>query len=214
MKRIVIAVLAICLLALCACGGADKPQNTQAPEGNLRVEPLPSSLDIDNLNDATVSVSFDANSLGTDGGKMTLKIRVYDYELFDTVDVSQLKKGDTIVVNGKEIVVENIDDSNGVAINGGEEMGGVTLIGEDGGTLRQELMDDAKMYYEVGKLTLPVSEDCVLTDSSDLEAPEKTVTAAELEAFIADDTLTFNPQNTQAVIQDGSITAISRVYTP
>ena len=76
MKRIVIAVLAICLLALCACGGADKPQDTQAPEGNLRVEPLPSSLDIDNLNDATVSVSFDANSLGTDGGKMTLKIRV------------------------------------------------------------------------------------------------------------------------------------------
>lgn len=217
MKKMLAVVLALCMtLALIGCGNAKQPENEDQSSGeSKRVEPLASSVDVSNVTEATLAVSFDKSSLHTDGDTMTLDMKVYDFEQFDAAEVSQLKEGDVIVVDGKEITVASIDTTNGVEINGGfGQENGVSLATLDGGVLCAVGADDAKSYYEVGTVTLPVSETCVLTDSADLSAGEKTVAAAELAAFLTNDTAAFQPGNTQVTVSGGQITAISRVYMP
>ncbi len=178
------------------------------------MEPLASTVDISNVTDATLSASFDAGSLKTEGDAAALELKVYDYEQYDAAEVSQLKVGDTIVSGGKDIVITSIDDSSGYVINGGYEQDGLTLAAGEGGVVYTVSVDDIKNYTEVGTVTLPISSECVLTDSSDLENGEKTVNAADLAAFLESDTTGFRPAGTQVTVTGGQITAISRVYMP
>lgn len=220
MKKGFAFLLALCLtLALAGCGNTDTPAdggNTNDPAGSetLRVEPLPDSIDVNSITDATLPVSFDAAALHTEGDKMTLDVKVCSYELYDAAEVSQLKVGDTIVADGREVVVTSIDTANGVVINGGYEQDGLTLMGGDGGTLYAVGADDSKTFHEVGAVTLPVSSDCQLQDSADLEAGEVTVTADQLAEYLAKDTESFLPDNTTVTVTGGQITGISRVYRP
>ena len=217
MKKVMAVVLALCMaLALVACGGnTNTPQDdTNKDSETKRVEPLASTVDISNVTDATLSASFDAGSLKTEGDAATLELKVYDYEQYDAAEVSQLKVGDTIVSGGKDIVITSIDDSNGYVINGGYEQGGLNLAAGEGGVVYTVSVDDIKNYVEAGTVTLPISSECVLTDSSNLENGEKTVNAADLAAFLASDTVGFQPASTQVTVTGGQITAISRVYMP
>ena len=80
------------------------------------------------------------------------------------VDIAQLAVGDTIVVDGKDMVVTSREDENGfVTINGGLEQGGVDLTSDDSGVYYAVGLDDAKSYHELGKVTVPVAEGFVLT---------------------------------------------------
>ena len=217
MKKMLAVVLALCMaLALVACGGntAEQPKNDEqnTPAEALRVEPMASAVDTGSLTEGTYAVSFDKSSLHTDGDAMTLDVKVYDFEQFDAAEISQLKEGDVIVVGGKEITVASIDNTNGVEINGGfDQENGVSLASLGGGVMYTIGADDTKSYYEAGSVTLPVSAECTLTDSVDPEGGEKTVTAAELADFLANDTGVFVPGNTQITVTNGQITGISRV---
>lgn len=219
MKKGIAFLLALCLtLALVGCGNTDAPadNNTNDPAGSetLRVEPLSDSIDLNNITDATLSVSFDAAALHTEGDQMTLDVKVCSYELYDAVEVSQLKVGDTIVADGKDLVITSIDTANGVVINGGYEQDGLTLMGGDGGTLYAVGADDSKTFHELGAVTLPLSPDCQLQDSADLEAGEVTVTADQLADYLAKDAAAFQPDNTTVTVSNGQITQITRVYRP
>ena len=91
------------------------------------------------------------------------------------VDIAQLAVGDTIVVDGKDMVVTSREDENGfVTINGGLEQGGVDLTSDDSGVYYAVGLDDTKSYHELGKVTVPVAEGFVLTDNADPEHPDET----------------------------------------
>ena len=236
MKKVLAILLALSVLALSACAAKQVNSDTQkdvsaetaAPSADpeqtedaqqiaqeaKRVEPLPESLDLNALTDATVAASFGAADISEKDGKMEITLTVYDYDVYDMVDIAQLAVGDTIVVDGKDMVVTSREDKDGfVAINGGLEQGGVDLTSDDSGVYYAVGMDDAKSYHELGKITVPVAEGFVLTDNSDLEHPDETYAASDLAKLAASEP-GFTANNTLATIEHGELTVLARSYTP
>lgn len=233
MKKALFLLLAFCVLALSACSAApvvsDAPASTatippqvdETPAAGdasaaqaLRVEPMASDIDLSNLTDCTVQVSFDLKQdlVSKDGGYQ-LTMTVCDYDRYDAVEVSQLKEGDTIVIDGQDVVITSIDRTNGVQINGGIDEGGYELGTVDGGVLRVWNLDDAIDYHPVGSVTLPLSADFKLIDSSDLEKGETTVSLADFVA-LQGDAAVFARSNTQARITNGELFYVQRFYMP
>ena len=185
----------------------------------LRVEPMASDIDLSNLTDCTLQVSFDLNQdLVSKNGSYKLTMVACDYDRYDAVEVSQLKEGDTIVIDGQDVVITSIDRTNGVQINGGIDEGGIDeggyeLGSVDGGVLRVWNLDDAIDYHPVGSVTLPLSADFKLIDSSDLEKGETTVSLADFVA-LQGDAAVFARSNTQARITNGELFYVQRFYMP
>ena len=236
MKKALAILLALSVLALSACAAKQVNSDTQkdvsaetaAPSADpeqtedaqqsaqeaKRVEPLPETLDVNALTDATVAASFSAEDISEKDGKTQITLTVYDYDVYDMVDVAQLAVGDTIVVDGKDMVVTSREDKDGfVTINGGLEQGGVDLTSDDSGVYYAVGMDDAKSYHELGKITVSVAEGFVLTDNSDLEHPDETYAASDLAKLAASEP-GFTANNTLATIEHGELTVLARSYTP
>lgn len=218
MKKVIALMLALCLtLALVACGSSDTTDDSDASDAGsepMKVSPLATDIDANAITDAELAASFDAASLHTEGDAMTLDVTLYDFVKYDAQEVSQLKEGDTIVVDGQDMVITSIDDSNGYVINGGYDAGGLTLAALDGGVLYASGANDARMYEQVGTATLPLSADCQLIDGADPVGGEIKVTTEDLAAYLADDIATFRPGSTLVTVTGGQITGITRVYMP
>ena len=233
MKKVLAILLALSVLALSACAAkqansdTQKDSNTaeteqkpgseqteQPAQGAKRIEPLAESLDLNALTDAMVAASFGAEDISEKDGKTEITLTVYDYDIYDMVDIAQLAVGDTIVVDGKDMVVASREDKDGfVTINGGLEQGGVDLTSDDSGVYYAVGMDDAKSYHELGRITVPVAEGFVLTDNSDPEHPDETYAASDL-AKLAGEGVGFTAGNTLATIEHGELTVLARSYTP
>ena len=58
------------------------------------IMPLPSTVDVNDLSDCMVSVSFDKEDIVADeDDNVELKVKVWTYDLYDMVDISMLSKG-------------------------------------------------------------------------------------------------------------------------
>ena len=233
MKKVLAILLALSVLALSACAAKQANSDTQKDSNTAeteqkpgseqteqpaqeakRVEPLAESLDLNALTDATVASSFGAEDISEKDGKTEITLTVYDYDVYDIVDISLLAVGDTIVVDGKDMVVASREDKDGfVTINGGLEQGGVDLTSDDSGVYYAVGMDDAKSYHELGRITVPVADGFVLTDNSDPEHPDETYAASDL-AKLAGEGVGFTAGNTLATIEHGELTVLARSYTP
>ena len=228
MKKYLALLLALAMLALTACGTAraNTENNKDTPVENTeqtppvdtveakRIEPLPESLDVSNLENATVAVGFASDAVHEQDGQLQVDLTVYSYDVYDMVDMSQLAVGDTIVVDGKDMLVSSREEANGViAINGGYENDGAYFATGNDGVYYVIGPDDVKDYREIGRLTVPVSDDFVLTDNSDLSNPDKTYPAADL-VQLAEEGAGFQPANTLATIENGQLAALERSYTP
>ena len=236
MKKVLAILLALSVLALSACAARQANSDTQEETGTeaaapsadpaqtgdaqqsaqeaKRIEPLPESLDVNALTDATVAASFGAEDISEKDGKTEVTLTVYDYDVYDMVDISQLAVGDTIVVDGKDMTVTSREDKEGfVTINGGLEQGGVDLTSDDSGVYYAVGLDDAKSYHELGRITVPVAEGFVLTDNSDPDHPDETYAASDLAKLAASEP-GFSANNTLATIEHGELTVLARSYTP
>ena len=233
MKKVLAILLALSVLVLSACAAkqansdTQKDSNTaeteqkpgseqteQPAQGAKRIEPLAESLDLNALTDATVAASFGAEDISEKDGKTEITLTVYDYDIYDMVDIAQLAVGDTIVVDGKDMVVTSREDENGfVTINGGLEQGGVDLTSDDSGVYYAVGLDDTKSYHELGRITVPVAEGFVLTDNSDPDHPDETYAASDL-AKLAGEGVGFTAGNTLATIEHAELTVLARSYTP
>ena len=222
MKRLFKATLSLGLalgvLGLSGCGTPAADSGSASAGGSQgearRVEPLADTLDVSALaeGDQQFTAGFRGSDIREDGGQLVIDLTVYTYDLYDAVDISMLAAGDTLVVKGEDIPVTAVAEENGgVTVNGGLENGGVDLISAGGGAYRLQLEDDARDLYEVGTVTLPVGQDCVLTDDSDPEAPGRTLYAGDLLG-LGDEV--FSPQATTVETAGGMVTAIHRDYTP
>ena len=188
----------------------------EVAETNI-ISPLPSTVDITALDNCTLAVSFEeGDAYVDDEGAMQLKVSVYDYELFDMVDIANLKEGDKIMIQGTEVTVETLEtlESGLIFINGGMDNGGYDLWHDESGVYFEHWYNDAKAYYLVGEATIKVSDEFEFTDSSDLEKGEVVLYAGD---FLTEDNgiaYGFNPNNTAIVVENGVVTHMTRIYTP
>ena len=222
MKRLFKATLSLGLalgvLGLSGCGTPAADSGSASAGGSQgearRVEPLADTLDVSALaeGDQQFTAGFRGSDIREDGGQLVIDLTVYTYDLYDAVDISMLAAGDTLVVKGEDIPVTAVAEENGgVTVNGGLENGGVDLISAGGGAYRLQLEDDARDLYEVGTITLPVGQDCVLTDDADPEDTGRTLYAGDLLG-LGDEV--FSPQATTVETAGGMVTAIHRDYMP
>ncbi len=191
-------------------------ENTEPQEGKT-ISPLPVTIDMNQLDNCTVAVSFEeGDAYVDDTGIMRLDATVYTYDLYDMVDISLLEEGDTIVIRNQEVEVTTLERTEHglVIINGGEENGGYDLFTDDSGVYYEMGFNDTKAYYPLGEATIRVSVDFNFYDNSDIEAGEKMFYPRD---FLIDDAgirYDFNANNTTIVIEDGQIIAMNRIYTP
>ena len=222
MKKILFLLVLCCFLTACAAeqGAPSFPATTAAPEttaAGLGISPLPETIDLSHLDNCTVAVSLkEGDAYVDDTGAMQMKVTIYTYELFDLVDILQLKEGDILTIRGQEVCVAEVvrDESGLVQINGGLEQGGYNLVTYDDGVFFEILPSDAKYWQELGEATMRVSPDFIYTDSSDLDKGEVVYYPGD---FLVEGTgidYNFSPNNTTIVIENERIVAMNRVYIP
>ena len=179
------------------------------------IMPLPATVDVNDLNDCMVSVSFDKEDIVADeGDNVELKVKVWTYDLYDMVDISMLEEGSVIQILGENVEVSSVEMlDQGVLINGGLDNGGYELRTNENTVYFEIGYADVLSYYEVGEATLPVAEEFVFIDSSDLDKGEVSYSIEDLQNN-EDIYFHFTPDNTKIVIEEGEITVMERVYTP
>ena len=181
------------------------------------VMPLPTTINMTALDNCTLAVSFEeGDAYVDDTGAMQLDVTVYDYELFDMVDVSNLKEGDTIAIQGNVVTIETLEilESGLIFINGGMDNGGYDLWHDESGVYFEHGYNDAKAYYSLGEATIRVSADFEFVDASDLDKGETTYYPGDFLTDGAGIEYFFTPNNTKIVIEDGQIIGMTRIYTP
>lgn len=181
-----------------------------------RIVPLPATLSVDDLKDCTIEASFENSDIFMDGGALSIRMTVYDYEKFDMVDISQMKEGDTLVINGKDMQVASLEEfGNGVLeVNGGLEQGGCNLWSGDDGVYQEVLMDSGNHYYPIGTAVIPVDENFRYYDQSNLDTPQEEYYAGDLLTMA--DSVDFSCQENNATVRiaNGKIVEITKIYTP
>lgn len=217
MKKILSIILAV-ILSLGMLAGCVTKTETESKEPNVNViSPLPETLDINALDNCTVAISLENGGVYVnDSGKMVMDVTVYSYELYDMVDIASLKENDVILRKNEEVKVTEIErlETGLVRINGGEENGGFDLVSNDSTVYYESGMNDIKAYYELGSVTLPVSDEFEYVDESDLDADAKKYFAGD---FLKDDAgieYNFSPNNTSIVIENGTIIKMNKAYMP
>ena len=196
-------------------GEGDLPALTEAAPGV--VTPLPAAIDVENLSDCTVSVGLEeGDAYLDDTGVMGMHLSVYTYELFDMVDIARLQIGDYLMLHGEAVAVSQLEklESGAVRINGGQELGGYELWQADDTCYYEVGPNDGKVWLFAGTVDLPVSEDFLLTDASNLDTGVLTFYPGD---FLVNDPgilYPFGPGSTTVTVEGGMITAMERVYTP
>lgn len=185
-------------------------------EGFRRIAPLPSGLDLENLQDCTVPAKFTVDDFRWMGGNLTMT--VYSQNLYDAVEISLMQVGDTLVYRSEPGVVERISESGGcLDINGGLDEGGCCLAGYEGGTYIARDWDDHATYTSLGSVQLPLSEDFVIIDCGlDPQDPVDTIRTGQklyLEN-LKDSRREFFSLNTRVTVENGLITEINRRWIP
>ena len=172
----------------------------------------------------TGSYKFAANITSVDTKKRQMTMTVYGYDAYRAEDVNALEVGSTFsthldgAVEAQNVTVEKIEkneDNGTVSINGGIEEGGVDLW-RSGDIYRTVTYDDYPVYYMVGELVLPVSEDVTLSDSSaNVDAqPVETKGAMEVGKAVSEDQDNWTPYNTTVFTKDGEVSNILRIWVP
>lgn len=231
-KRQLLIAICCCLLTACAPSGTAEPTTQTVPETTQAlvtettaateptaapalVSPMSVTIDVNHLDNCTVAVSLkEGDAYVDDEGAMQMKVTVYTYDQYDMVDIAQLKAGDTIRIDSREVTVTSVERSEhgDVLVNGGLENGGYTLRTDNDGTFYACRENDAKSWYALGETTIRVSPDFLFTDKS-----QQTPVTYYPGDFLVEGTgidYNFTPYNTTITIENGRIIAMNRVFVP
>lgn len=181
-----------------------------APE-TLRVSPLPQTIDINSLpEDCTLFASFEYADLNAE--ENTLSVKVYDYELFDMVDISMLTEGDTIVLSGEDMKINSIErnDMGLITINGGLEEGGTYLRTDENTVYFEVGMNDIKTYRELGEIVLPLSPDMVYSVEEEY-GEEPVIYSLDEFKNIPEERFSYHPHYTKIQVENGANGCITKI---
>ena len=233
-KKVVVLFIVLCLLlAGCACSKTDGAENDALVEEKLTavteindpadvvqtedsqiINPLPDTT-MENLTDAILSVSLnEGDAYVDDNGRMQMDLKIYTYDMYDMVDIADLKVGDTIVRHSGEVKVVSKEQSETgtISINGGLENGGFDLATDNCGIFYETGFNDVKNWYEIGEATIRVSTDFIGIDNADPERGEVIIYPGDF-LIGAVTNYDFTPYNTTIRVEDGQIVEMNRVYT-
>lgn len=190
---------------------------TNTEESEAVVKPLyPLETAQDALADGEYSVSFTADDLiKTDGG-YKLTVEVYEYDRYEMEAIDNLANGSKIQFCNKEITVDKVEKETGfIQINGGIENDGIELMEEDG-LYRTVTVDDYPVYYSVGKVTIPLSDDVTFEDQagSEQESDLPIVELKDLPNAIENSDISFICNNTVITVRQEQIVQIIRYWVP
>ena len=210
MKKILI--LAVAATLMCACN----TRSSNKADTHKCVSPLSAGYNPDSLTDCTVPAVFTVDNF--DWTASTLQFKVYSKDLYDAVDIQQLAQGDTLIYQGRTIVVDSVarQDNGYILVNGGIENDGADLVPFEGGTYRGIQPDDHAVYSLLGTATLPLANNLVMIDCGiEPNDPVDTV-RTNVKEYIQklDNRDNFNELNTELLIQGGKITQINRHWIP
>ena len=207
MKKISVIFTALfLLLAGCASAQTDPAQ---------KISPLPDAT-MENLTDAILSVSLaEGDAYVDETGKMQMDLKIYSYDCYDMVDISNLKVGDTLVRHSDEVQVTSIEqnDAGTIYINGGLDNGGFDLVTDECGIFYEMGYNDHKNWYQVGEATIRVSVDFEGLDRADPELGEVMIYPGDF-LIGAVPNYDFTPYNTTVRVADGQIVEMTRRYIP
>lgn len=207
MKQTLFFAIAI---LMCSCSN-----NAQKPEHKL-ITPLPAAVDIDDLQDCTIPVHFSSDNFNWMGGNLSMT--VYNMDLYDAADISQMQAGDTIVYEGNPMVINSIAETNGgIEINGGIEEYGCCLAPYEGGTYVARNWDDHATYTKLGNAEVALAEDFVIVDCGEFPDDPSDTIRNDQKLYIENlknGRDGFFELNTRVTITDGMITEINRRWIP
>ncbi len=197
------------------CGAALAEEAIHQGESPAIVYPLP-DVTMENLTDAILSVSLEEGDVYLDDtGKLQMNVRIYTYDAYDLVDIALLQVGDRLVTHAGEVAIISIRHLPGgtIALNGGWEEDGLTLITDDSGFYYAIGANDTKSWYEIGKATIRVSVDFQGYDQADLELGEVIFYPG---SFLVNEVTNydFTPYNTTIRIEEGQVVELHRMYMP
>lgn len=245
-KCFLLPVVVLLLIALTACTGMQQPLADPAPEVPVEtpmdladpepevmeetpqdslppveapavVMPLPQTVDLENLSDCTLAVSFIPDDFSMDAdGNVSASVTVYVYDLYDMVDMSLLAPGGEIVVSGETVAVETVErnEAGTILLNGGLDQGGLEFATSDHTVYYEIGYSDARSYYPVGSATLPVSSQFLFTDAADLDHDPVVYDLTQWMEQKDDIMDHYVPRNTTIVLENGMVTEMERVYIP
>lgn len=189
--------------------GVNTETGTNTEESEAVVKPLyPLETAQDALADGGYSVSFTADDLiKTDGG-YKLTVEVYEYDRYEMEAIDNLANGSKIQFCNKEVTVDKVEKETGfIQINGGIENDGIELMEEDG-LYRTVTVDDYPVYYSVGKVTIPLSDDVTFEDQAGSEQE------SDLPNAIENSDIPFTCNNTVITVRQEQIVQIIRYWVP
>lgn len=189
--------------------------NRKTSEHKL-IAPLPAGIAVDELVDCTIPVAFKLEDF--DWTRGCLKITVYNKDLYDVVDISQMQVGDTIIYEGEPMAITSIlEQHGGIDINGGIDEGGCCLAGNEGGTYVARNWDEHATYTKLGKTEIALAENYIIIDCGEFpDDPADTIHTDQMQYIgnLKNGHEDFFPLNTRITIENGKITEINRRWIP
>lgn len=190
------------------------PTTTEPPADDSTVRPLPVSFDINNPVNGTFSACFGGSDVVVDESKnVTVTFEVFVYDTYDPEKINKLKKGDTVIVDGKVVKVENVKEifSGGVEINSKDGEKGICFVPEESGVYYIDTFTERKDTRMVGEITLPVSKDFVYINAENPFKGEVTSTLQEILDGKAKFKYDFESYNTTVTVKNGEIVSLYKV---
>lgn len=183
--------------------------------GPVTISPLPQTLDPSIHRDYTAAVSLEPGAITQENGIYHAQLTVYVHDVYDLADIGGMKEGDTLILRDQEIFVQTLETSpsGDLMINGGLDAGGCELRTDENTVWYEVGYSDVRSWYAIGTVKLPVSPEFRFTDYSDLDRGPENLTADQLSLH-PQLSGGFTPHNTTAVIENGTVTHMYRVYTP
>ena len=186
--------------------------------GAKTIAPMVSDVDVNNLADGIYPVSFDRGDVfsGASGIYMNA-VHIYTQDWYDIVDVNTLAVGDTIVVEGEEVPVLSLDNTEyGIEVNADQDARAFVLASqEDSNGFFIRGLDDMTTYTDHGETALMIAPEATFTDAWDIEKEPVTVNADGIvEAMQTSENDAFTQFNTTARVENGKVVEINRVFVP
>ncbi len=183
---------------------------------HVTISPVEAMTSVDNLSDGVYPVSFSSDDFEWDNGK--LRFVVYQEDFYDSVQVTRMKAGDTLVYQGEKIVVDKIDArDNFLTVNNGLEEGGAYMQKITDGRYRGMQLDDHSTYTKIGNATMPLADGFTLVDCGEnpTDEPDSVSTGQrEYLAAIKDYKHNFTCLETRITVSNGKVTKIERKWIP
>ncbi len=214
------------ILVLASCGQKEQQgsegtqssreeQSSQASQeaGSGRIiSPMPAAVSMDDLTNCTFAAEFTAADVYQEDGSTKLRLKVCVADIYDVMDVTTMKVGDSIVLGGETVKVSTLSEDGSIQINGGRENGGYTLAPDSGGVYSQLGENGGQVYTVLGEAVLTIGEKFRYKESgpagSETEANPRTLTEKDFVAEMAGGSREFTGETTKVTVQQGKVLEI------